>query len=475
MPRITGKILLSALILTMTGNVSLAADETPLLTLSDAVAMALEQNRDLEAVRFDRNAADAAKREAISPLFPQISFTSDVNKSHSDLYEFEQPQMPQDLPPEFSGLFDNFFNFDEIGFSGEQYITKFQVAQLVFDYSVLGNIKLSKLRDQAAEWQETGQEQVVVYTTVSSYLDILRAQELLGVQKQRLKLAKKQLQTAQTNFEVGLRIRTDVLRAELTRSSALRDVVSAEIQLEKAQSALNKVLGIPMETRHRFEGGELAVFNPSKDIVNNFQEYTQLFLLAEEQHPSIKVAELLVKQSEETVNIARGEFYPKVTAGAAWGWHDSGNPDFKDEEWSVRAGIEIPIFEGGRKIAKVRRTKEQLSAETKRYEETVRNIQNLVEQSSLALQEEQRNLEIAIEAEKVAQENYERFSNLYDEGLADSLDLTQSLTELVEAQTNVVTTRYGYLLVFAQLLQALGTIPTNSNAYTAIDWLQSVQ
>ncbi len=147
----------------------------------------------------------------------------------------------------------------------------------------------------------------------------------------------------------------------------------------------------------------------------------------------------------------------------------------EDEEWAVQLSINVPIFEGGRKIAKVKRTKEQVEAETKRYETTIREIHNFVEQSALALQEEQRNLEIAIEAEIVAEENHSRFLNLYEEGLADSLDVTQALTEWVEAQTNVVTTRYGYLKLYTQLQQALGIIDVDPEAYQTVNWLDVME
>ena len=65
--------------------------------------------------------------------------------------------------------------------------------------------------------------------------------------------------------------------------------------------------------------------------------------------------------------------------------------------------------------------------------------------------------------------------NLYEEGLADSLDVTQALTELVVAQTNVVSTRYGYLRVYAQLVNALGLTPTQVEPYGETDWLATLK
>lgn len=453
------------LLLCVISTTPAVADDLKTLTLSDAVSQALELNRELQALQFEERAAFNARTEARSAFFPQIAWESSASKSESERFKMEIDA--SSLPDEFSGL----FNADDFGFTGANYINQFQWQQLIFDYAVIGQMKLSDLQEEAAQWQTKGQEQTVVYNTVSAYLDILRAQELLQVQKQRLQLAEEQLDTAQVGFDNGLRIRTDVLRAELTKSSAMRDVVSAEIAVERAQSSLNEIIGIPLQARHAFNPGALGSYNPPEEYDAKFQAYDELFLGAEDNHPAIHVAQLLVKQSEESVNIARGDFLPKLSGRATWGFNEQGDPNFEEEEWTLGGAITIPIFQGGRRTAKMRRTKEIVSANEKRYELTVRSIHNLIEQTALSLREERRNLDIALEAVEVGKENYDRFQNLYAEGLADSLDVTQALTELVEAQTNVVTTRYNYLSLYIQLLQAQGTISINEQQYTGAQWL----
>ncbi|HOJ60035.1 MAG TPA: TolC family protein [bacterium] len=448
-------------------SVAETVEATRALTLAQAVGIALEQNRLLGAVRFDREGAKQAIREAASAFWPQLSFQGTYRKSDSERYEMSTPQLPPDSP------LKDLFNFSDLGFTGSNYENFIQLSQLIFDRSVIGQIKLANLQEEAAVWQTTGQEQAVVFQTVVAYLTVLQARELLQVQKQRLELAEKQLNTAQTNFDVGLRIRTDVLRAELTRSSAMRDVVSAEIALKNALVRLNQVLGLPIDQPIQVEGGALETYNPAPDILDRIRDSQRLFALAVENHPSIQVAGLLVQQSEETVHMARGEFYPRLSAGGRYGFNES-QFDFDKEEWAIQAQVQIPIFEGFRKIAKVNRSKARLSAERQRYENTQRSVFTEVEEAALKLQEEQRNLEIAAKAELVAVENHQRFLNLYQEGLADSLDVTAALTELVEAQNNVVTTRYGFLARYAQLLSALGIIPTQEDVYATNDWLATL-
>ncbi len=444
------------------------AEATRALTLAQAVEIALEKNRQLNAVRFEQEMSQQAIKEAESAFWPQLAFQGTYRRSASDRYEFSTPNLPPDSP------LKDLFNFGDLGFTGANYENFIQLSQLVFDRSVIGLIKLANLQEEAAAWQTAGQEQTVVFQTILAYLTVLQANELLQVQKQRLELAGKQLNTAKTNFEVGLRIRTDVLRAELARSSALRDVVTAEITLQSALVRLNKVLGIPIDQPIQFEGGALGSYNPSPEILGLVQDAPRLFAMAAENHPSIQVAAILVQQSEEGIQMARGEFLPRLSAGGRWGYNES-QFDFDKEEWAIQAQVQVPIFEGFRKIAKVKRTKAKLSADQQRYEETERSVFTEVEIAVLNLQEEKRNLEIAQEAEVVAVENHQRFLNLYEEGLADSLDVTTALTELVEAQNNVVTTRYGYLGRYTQLLSALGIIPTREDAYVTNEWLSTLK
>ncbi len=441
------------------------AEELPTMSLSEAVETALQKNPTLNAMRKDTRAASLQRREEESAFWPQISYLFQYSNSHSERYEIDTGGQTG------AGGFD----FDNVGFTGAIYDNKFQLSQLIFDRSVLGRIFLADIQKKAAKWQEIGQEQQVIESTVSAYLDVLRAKELLEVQEQRLQLATRQLETASSSFEVGMRIRTDVLRAQLTQSSARRDMVSAEIQLKRAQVALNQVMGIPMSSRHDFEAGSLTTFSPSEEIVDVLESYPQMFGVADEYNPSIKVASTMVEQYQESVDIAKGEFLPRVRAGASWGWNESGHLAYEDEEWRVQASVEMPLFEGGRKLAKVSRTKEQLEGQRERFQDTKRQVYSMIEQSALALQEEHRNLEIAMEEAMVADENHERFLNLYEEGLVDSLDVTQALTEKVEADTNVVTTRYGFLKLYIQLLASMGTIPTEAGAYQERNWLQPLK
>jgi outer membrane protein len=462
MKKYSGKLLLWSLVCVFF-VAGAQADDVQTLSLAEAVGYALVQNPDLESMQFNQRASTYQKHEAQSAYLPQISYAFELSKNDSDLFSFDASSLP--------APFDQIFDFSNMGFTGAYYSNRFTVSQLIYDRSVLGQIKLADMQETASYWQTAGRRQEVVYQTVNAYLTILLANELLEVQRQRLELAERQWQTAKSSFDAGLRIRTDVLRAELARSSAQRDIVSAEIAQENAQVLLNQYTGLDLQLRHRFFSDALARYNPPPDKLSFFTNKNDFFMLARARNPSIKLSHVLVDQSRESIDIARGEFYPTVSAGTSFGYKDMDAPHLEDQEWGVQAMIEFPLFDGGRRLLKVRRTTQQFNAEQKRHESTVRSVLAAVEQALLALQEQFRNLEIAIKAETVAKENYERFQSLYKEGLADSLDITQALTELVVAQTDVVRSRYTYLKIYANLLLATGTIPMEEESYEELDWL----
>lgn len=178
-----------------------------------------------------------------------------------------------------------------------------------------------------------------------------------------------------------------------------------------------------------------------------------------------------MEQFEQSLRMAQGEFLPSLSAGGNWGYYDRGGLDLQDEEWSVQVQMSVPLFEGGRRLAMINRTRNQLQAERMRFEEAVQSVHGLIEDSVLLLREEIENYAAASAAEDVARQHYQDVFNFYEEGLSQSLDLTQALTDLVAARTDVIFARYNYLRVFVQLHAALGTLPTHRNGYVTSSWI----
>ncbi|MDX9752661.1 MAG: TolC family protein [bacterium] len=423
------------------------------LTLAQAVELALTHNQQVRAAQFDQDASRFEKREAFSALLPQINIVSDFNKLESDRFSS---------------------SLRSAGLAGETYNYKVQVSQMLFDPATVGAIRQAKLREQTAEWQNLGQKQTAVFNTLSAYIEALKAMEMVRIQEQRVTLAQKQLDITKANHEVGYNIGADVSRAMLTLSSAKRDSVSASMALQRAYVALNRTLGQPVDTRQPLAGGYLLYHNPPSAPYQSFAEHDTLYSVAIEKNPSVKIARLLVEQYQATLQSAKEEFYPTLSTGASWGYYDTGTPRFETEEWSVQASVKIPLYEGGRKMAKLRKVKSQLQAQEERFADTEENTFSLLANSVYLIQEEAENLATAIEAEAVAAKSHTVYLNLYQGGMATSLDVTQSLTDMVKAQTDLISARYGYLRVYTQLLYLLGTIPITNTTYTEPQWLETV-
>lgn len=89
----------------------------------------------------------------------------------------------------------------------------------------------------------------VKLTVIKCYNTVLEDQELVDVQKKALKRAQKQLEQAQTMFNVGTAAKTDILSAQVNFANVQTEKIAAENDLKIAFINLNKIIGIDLNTQ----------------------------------------------------------------------------------------------------------------------------------------------------------------------------------------------------------------------------------
>ena len=83
----------------------------------------------------------------------------------------------------------------------------------------------------------------VVFQVKQRYYGLLKAQELVEVQQEALKLGLKRQEEAEIRLEVGAGTRVDLLRLQVAADNARADLINAEQQVQLARASLNHVLG----------------------------------------------------------------------------------------------------------------------------------------------------------------------------------------------------------------------------------------
>ncbi|MBN2328528.1 MAG: TolC family protein [Candidatus Omnitrophica bacterium] len=426
----------------------------PVLELHQAVSAALKDNFAVKAAAADQQSARYDVSASYSAFLPHVSIQSVGSRTESKRFE------------------ESFFT---AGLAGDSYYNRIQMSQRILDFSELRNISIAKFREQAAQWKTKDEQQTTTAGVISSYMEALRGRELMKVQDQRLDFTKKQFAVAQAQHQAGYRTKSDVLQAQLAQTQARQDLELARLVMNRAQSQLNRLLGRPASRRYRLTSGYVSDFDLALVLPEMTTQEEKLLELARASHPSVRVAQLMVEESKEALKQARDRFSPTLSLSGYWGYYDTGYPDFATEDWQVQMMLQVPVFEGGGRIARVRALQSRLVADEMRLGDVIAEIQNRVDLGILTFQEEYHRHQTALEAEIVAQENYALVMNRYESGVADSLELTQALTGLVSSRQEIVMTRYNSLVVFTDLLRSLGTIPIDESRYQNHHWLMRIE
>jgi len=302
-------------ILTLTFNVQ--AEE--MLTWKDCAYEALKMHPELAATREKIKEAKEDKSIAQSSMLPQIETTASGSKSKSAgknsadkfTYELSGSQL----------LFDGFKTSYEVSAASRK------LKSVFYNYDVVSSNVRLRLR--------------------TAFVELLRAHELLAITKDIATRRKQNLELVSLRYDAGREHKGALLLAEADLSQALLDITEAKRNIMLSESRLIKELGRSNFSPLSIEG--------SLDVIFSDREKPNFEQLSEE-NPFLK--ELIAKKEEAKFSIKSREadFYPKVYATGSLGRTGS---EFlpEDNQWSGGASISFPLFEGGRRLSQLKKSK----------------------------------------------------------------------------------------------------------------------
>lgn len=177
-----------------------------------------------------------------------------------------------------------------------------------------------------------------------------------------------------------------------------------------------------------------------------------------ERRPDIAAMERQMAQANRAIGIARAAFYPNVTFRAGGGFEDTGFNLMKlaDSFWSYGSAIELPLFQGGYRRAQLQQAWSAYRETEDRYRSTVLDAFREVE-NNLSLTNR---LTAAAERQDAAVganvKTQDLTSELYQGGLASSLELIFSQVNTLTARIDSVQLKADLLRASVGLIRALG-------------------
>ena len=341
--------------------------------------------------------------------------------------------------------------------SDKNWAVSLEVSQLLYSGGgISASLKAQKYARESVKYALLSTIDQVVFDVRTRFYESLLAREQIKVEEQNVSYLSEQLKIAQDRFEANTISKFDVLRAEVELANAKPALIRARNNYRTAIDELYRVVGYQSQTSHAYDGTEI-----SGELSYSPIQYALTNALSEAMttRPELLQLDTVVKAYEAGVDVAKAGYYPNVSLYGGYSVEKSPLSDqFSDslDGWQVGIRSSWAIFDGRATRGKLIQARSQLrQAELDKRALTL-SIEVDVRRAISALQEAGELAEAAGKVVMQAQEALRLAEVRYEVGAATQLELLQSRVALTEAETNLLSANYSYLVAVAQLSRATG-------------------
>ncbi|HRI42620.1 MAG TPA: TolC family protein [Fimbriimonadaceae bacterium] len=412
--------------------IGLATQGPPTLSLAQAERLAVEHAFAVRIAKSNVEKALQQRRQAEGGLGPRLDLAATYTRldERATVFPGSETQDP------ILGPID----------------TKVTRLSLVFPIDLFGvlrkSVQAAELNRRATADLLADQVNAVKNLVRDAYYEILRADQVLEVQKEALASAEERLDKARKRLDAGAIAKFDVLRFETEVSRAQAAVIAATNRRKQAKNNLNSVLGRPIETAFETEPVVAsAALLPAAD------RYVEAAL---RNRPDLRSAQNIVLAYERILKTAMGGNLPTLSLGATHTWTIDPGFGGRENQTVATAQLTFNVFDSGITRAKVASAREELEQARIRLEQLRLAASLEVRQALIRAENALQTLEVA-ERTVVQQREALRVAQLkFDVGEGILLDVTDAQVELTRAQEAVIAARFDYLSAYAALQRAVG-------------------
>ena len=422
------------------------------MTLAEAVAYAMEHNRDVLSVREQIVQRKGQVTEVRADAFPELnlSLTSYRVRDPGFLNStFGQSLLKgggdTDFPIPIEAIMPKPQTF---------YATTMNFKQPLFTWGKVSNaVKLAGLGIDEVDLLLKSTLQEVAYQVTGAYYEVLLAEETVNVYEKSIEVQQRYLKQTRDFMEVGDATRLDLLRAETQLATTEPGLLQARHNLVQAKKNFNFLLGRPLET----EVLTAPADEPSDLQAPSLESVISQAILG---RPDLQRLNVQVKMYDKTVKVFKADSRPRVDLNGYYGFSTIDTRDQFDrsfEAWRVAVEVSVPVFDGFRNRGIVRQYKSQQAQkeiDTATLAERVRLEARQSIDAFTAAAEVFRARRMALAS---AEEQERVTADMYEQGLATSYELLDSNQKTVQARTDYLNSRYNMLLQQAALKKVMGT------------------
>ncbi|MNK11009.1 Outer membrane protein TolC precursor [compost metagenome] len=435
-------------------------------TLEECVDYAIKNNISIKLTDLDAQTVSVAKKDAFGAFLP----TANVQGSHSWNIGLNQNIT--------TGLLENqTTQFTSVGLNVGIDI-----------YNGLQNqnrLRRSNLALVAAQYKLVKMQEDIALNVANAYLQILFNKENLKVQEQQLAYDNKQMERTEQLVEGGAVPKGDLLDIKATIAADNQKKIAAENALLISKLSLAQLM--QLEDFQNFDTTDEEYPDDESGVL--LQQPSAIYAKAKEERTDLKAAKADVEVAEKDVKIARGAYQPRLTGFYSFTTRaaysdkvvgavpDVNNPtsvigyvegtdmnvvknnfqpilgkrdpildQFNDNKGhSFGLSLSIPILNGFSTRNNVQRSKIDLERSRITLQQKELDLERNVYTAYTDAQGALKAYDAAVSAANAREESLNYAKERYEVGLINVFDLNQAQTLSVNAQSEVLRTKYDFI------------------------------
>ena len=397
------------------------------LDLTQCIAIALKMHPNVLGAAGSVMASQSKVSQARSNYFPQISWSATYDRTH--------PAGITSLP---GGKGDSYY---------DEYKTQVSLSQTLYDFGKTSTqVKVQALSANASQADLENVTSQIIFDVKQAYYGILQSKQSRDAYAEGVVQYQQHLDQAKSFYEVGIKPKFDVTKAEVDLSQARLNLLKAENGLRIAKITLNNAMGVPKAPSYEVQD------------TTTYQDYPIVLETALKRgydaRPDLASASAKREAAQRSVDLARTGYYPVLSGNAGYGWSGQAYP--LDKEWTVGATLNFPLFSGFLTKSQVEEARANLEV-AKANEEYIRQgIRFDVEQAYYNIKDAREGIVLAEVTVKQAQENRDLAQGRYAAGVGNTIEVTDALVAEINAKTAYINALHFYRLAIANLEKAMG-------------------
>ncbi|MBQ9186056.1 MAG: TolC family protein [Bacteroidales bacterium] len=477
--KVIGKILMAACTFFMTGVMASAQEETTVLTLDDAIRIALSENTAVRVADKEIERAEYAKKGTYASLFPQVNGTGTFQRTikkqvmymdgmsggsmFASIFEpiitaLEQNGIHVDMSALTGGNQDENKSSSSEGISVGRWNTfngGISAAMPLVNAQLWESLKVSKQSVELAVEQARSSRLDAVTQVKQAFFSVLLAKEAFNVYKDVYENAMENLAQVQRKFDVQKVSELELTRAKSNVASAIPNVYNAESSVMLALWQLKAVMGVDLEM--------------NMDVAGKLEDYAQsMFYDIHEnddvnldRNTTMRQLAIQADQLASAVKMQKYAYLPTLSLSFSYSMNAMTN-DFKFSQYKwtpysyLGLSLNIPIFSGGKRHADLKAAQIQAESLDLTRSNTERQLKIAIRSYLNTMETNMKSYASSQEAVELAQKAYDISQKSYNVGKSTLTDLHDAELVLTQARLGSSQAIFNFVNAKASLEQVLG-------------------